>query len=58
MVLRYWYVLVKELFYSTNIGGIIDDSFLKANRAIGIFFCNEEGTHEFYFVLLVFLTLD
>ena len=45
-ILRFWYVLVKEWFYSGNIGGIIDDYFLKANRAIVIYLCNEEGTQE------------
>ena len=33
-LLRCWYVWVKERFYSVNIGGIIDDSFLKVKRAI------------------------
>ena len=37
-ILRCWYVLVEEWFYSASIGGIIDDSFLKADRAIVIFF--------------------
>ena len=46
-IFRCWYVLVEEWFYFANIGGIIDDSFLKANRAIVIYLCNEEGTHEF-----------
>ena len=46
-ILRCWYVLVEEWFYSANIGGIIDDSFLKANRSIVIYLCNEEVTHEF-----------
>ena len=36
-ILICWYVLVEEWFYSANIGGIIDDSFLKANRAIVIY---------------------
>ena len=39
-IFRCWYVLVEEWFYSTNIGGIIDDCFLKANRAIVIYLCN------------------
>ena len=37
-ILRCWYVLVEEWFYSANIGGIIDDFFLKANCAIVIYF--------------------
>ena len=44
-VFRCWYVLVEEWFYSANIGGIIDD-FFKAIRAIVIYLCDEEGTHE------------
>ena len=39
--------LVKEWFYSANIGGIIDDSLLEVNRAIVIYLCNGEWTHEF-----------
>ena len=39
--------LVEEWFNSENIGGIIDDSLLKANRAIVVYFCNGECTHEF-----------
>ena len=46
-VFRCWYVLVKEWFYSANIGGIVDDSFLKVNRSIVIYLCNEEVTHKF-----------
>ena len=46
-ILRCYYVLVEEWFYSANIGGIINDYFLKDNRAIAIYLCNEEGTHEF-----------
>ena len=42
-----WYVLVEEWFYSVNSGGIVDDSFLKANRAIFIYLCDEEGNYEF-----------
>ena len=38
--------LVKEWFYSENIGGIIDDSLLEANRSIFIYLCNGERTHE------------
>ena len=38
--------LVEEWFYSANIGGIIDDSLLEANRAIVIYLCNGEWTHE------------
>ena len=45
--------LVEEWFYFANIGGIIDDSFLEANRAIVIYFCNEERTHELLFVLRI-----
>ena len=37
----------RRIVYSANIGGIIDDSFLKSNRAIFIYLRNEEGTHEF-----------
>ena len=40
------YVLDEEWFYSENIGSIIDDSFVEANRAIVIHFCNGECTHE------------
>ena len=39
--------LVEEWFHFANIGGIIDDSLLEANRAIVIYFCNREWTHEF-----------
>ena len=39
--------LVKEWFYSVNIGGIIDDSHLEVNRAIVIYLRNGEWTHEF-----------
>ena len=39
--------LVEEWFYSANIFGIIDDSFLEANHAIVAYLCNEERTHEF-----------
>ena len=39
--------LVEEWFYSANIGGIIDDSFLEENLAIIIYLCNGELTHEF-----------
>ena len=39
--------LSRRNFYSENIGGIIDDSFLKENRSIVIYLCDEEGTHEF-----------
>ena len=46
-ILRCWYVLVEEWFYSANIDGIIGDSFLKENRAIVIYLCNEEGTRKF-----------
>ena len=35
--LRSSYVLVEEWFYSANIGGVIDDSCLKANRVIVIY---------------------
>ena len=38
--------LVEEWFYSANIGGIIDDSLLEANRAIVIYLRNGEWTHE------------
>ena len=38
--------LVEEWFYSANIGGIVDDSLLEANRAIVIYFHNGEWTHE------------
>ena len=46
------------MVYSANIGDIIDDSFLKANYSIVIDLWNEEGTHEFQFMLIVFLTLE
>ena len=39
--------LVEEWFYSANIGGIIDDFLLEANRAIVIYLCNAEWNHEF-----------
>ena len=45
-ILRCWYVLVEEWFYSNNIGGIIDDYVLKANPDIVIYLCNEERTHK------------
>ena len=38
--------LVKEWFYSDNIGGIIDDSLLEENRAIVIYLRNGEWNHE------------
>ena len=38
--------LVEEWFYSANIGGIIDDLLLEVNRAILIYLCNGERTHE------------
>ena len=38
--------LVEEWFYSANIGGIVDDSLLEANRAIVIYFRNREWNHE------------
>ena len=38
--------LVEECFYSANIGGIVDDSLLEANRAIDIYLRNGEWTHE------------
>ena len=38
--------LVKEWFYYADIGGIIDDSILESNRAIVIYLCNGEWTHE------------
>ena len=38
--------LVIEWFYSTNIGEVIDDSLLEANRAIVVFLHNGEWTHE------------
>ena len=41
------FYLVKESFYSPNVDGIVNDSFLEANRAIVIYFCNREWTHEF-----------
>ena len=41
------FYLVEEWFYSANIDGIVYDSFLEANRAIVIYFCNREWTHEF-----------
>ena len=40
-IFRYWYVLVEEWFYSVDFGGIIDENFLKANRHIDIYLCNE-----------------
>ena len=45
--MKCWYVLVEKYFYSANVGGIIDDSFLEANCAIVIYLYNEERTHEF-----------
>ena len=39
--------LVEELFYYANIGGIIDDSLLEANRVIFIYLRNREWTHVF-----------
>ena len=42
-----YFYLVKEWFYYENIDGIVDDSPLEANRAIVIYFCNREWTHEF-----------
>ena len=41
------FCLVEEWFYSANIGGIVDDSLLEANRAIVIYLSNGEWTHEF-----------
>ena len=41
------FCLVKEWFYSANIGGIVDDYLLEANRAIVIYLRNGEWTHEF-----------
>ena len=41
-----FYFLDKEWFYSVNIGDIIDDSLLEANRAIVVYWCNVEWTHE------------
>ena len=41
-----FFCLVEEWFYSANIGGIIDDSLLEANRAIVIYLRNGEWTHE------------
>ena len=38
--------LVEEWFYSANIGGIIYDLFMGANRDIVIYLCNEEQSHE------------
>ena len=38
--------LVKEWFYSANIGGIIDDSHLEAVRAIVVYLRNGEWNHE------------
>ena len=40
------FCLVEEWFYSANIGGIVDDSLLEANRAIVIYLGNGEWTHE------------
>ena len=40
------FCLVEEWFYSANIGGIVDDSLLEANRAIVIYLRNGEWTHE------------
>ena len=39
--------LIEELFYSANIGGIIDDSLLEANGVIVVYLRNGEWTHEF-----------
>ena len=41
------YVLVKEWFYSANIGVITDDYFVEANCVIVVNLCNGERTHEF-----------
>ena len=38
--------LVEEWFYSMNIGGIIGDSVLEANRAFVIYLRNGEWTHK------------
>ena len=38
--------LVEEWFYSVNIGGIIDDSLLEANRVIVIYLFNGEWNDE------------
>ena len=35
------------MVYSADIGGIIDDSLLEANRAIVIYLRSVEWTHEF-----------
>ena len=40
------FCLVEEWFYSANIGGIIDNSLLEANRAIVIYLRDGEWTHE------------
>ena len=40
------YYLVKEWFYSANIGGIIDDYLLEANCAIFVYLINGEWNHE------------
>ena len=42
-----YFCLSEEWFNSANIGGIVDDSLLEANRAIVIYLCNGEWTHEF-----------
>ena len=46
VVVKTLFCLVEEWFYSANIGGIVDDSFLEANRAIVIYLRNGEWTHE------------
>ena len=40
------YMFSQRMVYSANIGVIIDDSFLEANRDIVIYLCNEEWTQE------------
>ena len=47
LVEEFFYYIVKKLFYSPNIDGIVDDSLLEANRAIVIYLSNGEWTHEF-----------
>ena len=47
LLFKKYFCLVEEWFYSANIGGIVDDYLLVANRAIVIYLRNGEWTHEF-----------
>ena len=46
-ILRCYYVLVEEWFYSTNIGDIIDGYFLKENSSIVIFYVMRKGPMDY-----------